>query len=93
MAFATWVARRLEGPWRLVVVSTALVVVGFSEDLGFFLRASSLATVEAGSHALSVLANGAEAFFIYRFGLVSGLLQRGSTYLLWHLAWPLMEHG
>lgn len=93
MAFAAWVARRLRGAWRLAVVSIALVAVAFSEDLGFFLRASSLDTVEAGRHVLSVLANGAEAFFIYRFGLVSGLLQRGSTYLLWHLAWPLVSQG
>lgn len=90
MAFAAWVARRLRDPWRLAVVSIALAAVALSEDLGFFLRASSLATVEAGRHVLSVLANGTEAFFIYRFGLVSGLLQRGSTYVLWHLAWPLM---
>lgn len=77
MAFVAWVTRRLEGCWRLAVVSIALAAVALSEDLGFFLRVSSLATVEAGRHVLSVLANGTEAFFIFRFGLVSGVLQRG----------------
>ena len=39
----------------------------------------------------SQAANAAEAILIYRYGLLAGLLQRGTTYLLWHVLWPSLS--
>lgn len=90
IAFVAWCARRLPPRLRLAILIIGVLAVAFSEDANYFLRARSLAGVEAGRHALSVVANGAEALFILRLGLLGGLTQRLTTYLLWHLAWPLV---
>ena len=91
VAVLAWAARKLAGKPRAVLLALGIVAIAFSEDAGYFLRHGTEAGVEWARHALSVAANGAEAFFIYRFGLLAGLAQRGSTYLVWHLAWPALR--
>jgi hypothetical protein len=88
MATAAWVADGLPPAAARACVIAALLLVALSEDLGFFARGAGIATVDGGRHVLSVAANASEAALIYRYGLAAGLLQRGTTYLLWHLAWP-----
>jgi hypothetical protein len=88
VAAGAWLARRLHGGARRAVLALTLVLVALSEDLTFFLTFDGKGAVETVRHVLSVLANGSEAILIYRFGLLSGLVQRASTYLVWHLAWP-----
>jgi hypothetical protein len=83
------VAQGLAARRRALVVGLGILAVAFSEDAGFFLRHGSGVGIEWARHAVSVVANGAEAFFIYRHGLLAGLAQRSSTYLVWHLVWPV----
>lgn len=90
MALVAWLARRAGGRTRFVLVAAGVLAVAFSEDAGYFLRSRAFEEVELARHALSVFANGAEAVLIYRFGLLAGLVQRSATYVLWHLAWPLL---
>jgi hypothetical protein len=90
VAVLAWVARKVAGKRRAVLLMLGILAIAFSEDGGYFLRHGNEAGVEWARHALSVAANGAEALFIYRFGLLAGLAQRGSTYLVWHLAWPAL---
>jgi hypothetical protein len=90
IALAAGVARWLPRAAARAAIVAGIVVVALSEDLMFFLRTPALVTVESGRHVLSVLANAAEAGLIYRFGLLSGLLQRWTAYLLWHIAWPAL---
>jgi hypothetical protein len=91
VALVAWLARRLQGTWRMMVVFVGVAFVAFCEDTGWFLRAGATFDVEWARHALSVLANAAEAIFIYRFGLLAGLAQRTSTYFIWHLLWPALD--
>ena len=88
VAGGAWLARHSRGHARTAVLALTLILVAFSEDLAFFVESDGAGAVETARHVLSVLANGSEAVWIYRFGLLSGLVQRGSTYLLWHIAWP-----
>jgi hypothetical protein len=91
VAAGAWLAHQLPAaPGRAVVLAVVLLVA-FSEDAGFFARGAGIATIEGARHALSVAANATEAALIYRFGLAVGLLQRGTTYLLWHVAWPIVS--
>jgi hypothetical protein len=91
VAAGAWVARRLHGQARSMILVMTVFLVALSEDLTFFVRSASPGVLETGRHVLSVLANGSEAFLIYRFGLLWGLLQRGSTYLVWHIVWPAIS--
>lgn len=88
ISLVAWLARRIRGRARVVLVCIGVAAVALSEDAGYFLGSPSLGTIDAWRHVLSVFANGAEAAFIYRSGLLAGLAQRSATYLLWHLAWP-----
>ena len=90
MALVAWLALRVGGRAGIVVVAAGVLAVALSEDTGSFLRSRAFEEVELARHVLSVFANGAEALFIYRFGLLAGLVQRSATYVLWHLAWPLL---
>jgi hypothetical protein len=89
VALAARVAGLVKGRTGAVILAAAFAGVALSEDFGYFLSGPP-AGVETLRHGLSVLANGTEAVFIYRYGLVAGLLQRGTTYLLWHILWPLL---
>jgi hypothetical protein len=89
VALAARIATRTEGRTRAVILAAAFAGVALSEDAGYLLGGPP-AGVETARHGLSVLANGAEAVFIYRYGLMAGLLQRGTTYLLWHILWPFL---
>jgi hypothetical protein len=93
VAAGVWIARRLHGVARSAILALTLSLVAFTEDLMFFVRFASPGAVETGRHLLSVLANASEAVLIYRFGLLAGLLQRGTTYVLWHIAWPRVSEG
>jgi hypothetical protein len=88
VALLAWAAARLGGRARALLVGAGIAIVAFSEDFGYFARQAPDFGIEWFRHALSVAANGAEAVFIYRFGLLAGLAQRASTYLVWHLGWP-----
>lgn len=90
MALVAWIARRVGGRAGFVLVAAGVLAVAFSEDAGYFLRSRIFEEMELARHLLSVFANGAEAVFLYRFGLLAGLAQRSATYVLWHLAWPLL---
>ena len=89
MAVTAWLAGRLRTPTaRHLLLAMATLLVAFSEDASFFLANRHLVGLDSARHALSVVANATEAILIYRCGLLAGLAQRGSTYLLWHLLWP-----
>jgi hypothetical protein len=88
MAAAAYFAQHFAPATRHTIILGAILAVAFSEDLGFFLYNSSLFSLETGRHVLSVVANATEAGLIYRYGLLAGLLQRISTYIVWHIAWP-----
>jgi hypothetical protein len=88
VAAAAWLARRLTGRGRVLVLGIGIAVAAFSEDMGYFLNRGAQPGIEWARHALSVAANALEATFIYRHGLLAGLAQRSTTYLLWHLLWP-----
>jgi hypothetical protein len=88
VAAGAWVARRSHNPARSVILALTLLAVALSEDLMFFVRSASPGVLETIRHVLSVAANGSEAVLTYRFGLLWALLQRVSTYLVWHIAWP-----
>lgn len=90
MALVAWIARQVGGRAGFVLVAAGVLAVALSEDTGYFLRSRAYEEVEFARHVLSVFANGAEALFLYRFGLLAGLAQRSATYVLWHLAWPLL---
>lgn len=90
MALVAWLAQQVGGRAGFVLVAAGVLAVALSEDAGYFLRSRAFEEVELARHVLSVFANGAEAAFIYRFGLLAGLAQRSATYVLWHLAWPLL---
>ena len=92
MALVAWIAQRLGAGWRPIVRGVGVAAVGISEDAGYFLRSGLSIGVETARHALSVVANCTEALFVYRFGVLGGLAQRGTTYLLWHLLWPSLGH-
>ncbi|HEX7182995.1 MAG TPA: hypothetical protein VF756_14230 [Thermoanaerobaculia bacterium] len=93
IALVAWLAQQVRGRARAALVGVGVLAVAFSEDAGYFLGSRSFATVDALRHVLSVLANGTEAVFIYRFGFLAGLAQRSATYFLWHFAWPLLLTG
>jgi hypothetical protein len=93
IAFAAWLAQKVRGRLRLIVLGIAVAAVGISEDAGYFLRNDLRVDVDAGRHVLSMLGNSSEALLIYRFGFLAGLAQRSTTYLLWHLIWPLFRHS
>ena len=75
---------------RRLFLGATIVLVALSEDTSFFLQTRDVLGVESARHALSVAANAAEAILIYRYGLLAGLLKRGTTYLVWHVLWPAM---
>ena len=91
VAAATYLAQRFALTTRRTIIIGAILVVAFSEDFGFFLRNSDLLNLETGRHVLSVLANATEADLVYRYGLLAALLQRTSTYIVWHIAWPNLD--
>lgn len=91
IAAAAWLAKQLPAAAARLLLTAAVVVVAFSEDASYFLRTPDLLGVEPARHALSAAANAAEAILIYRYGLLAGLLQRGTTYLLWHVLWPSLS--
>ena len=90
MALAAWLAQRFRGGLRSAILVLGVAAVALSEDAGYFLHSGPSTGIETARHVLSVLANAAEAVFVYRFGLLGGLAQRSATYLLWHLAWPAL---
>jgi hypothetical protein len=87
-----WLATRAPAGARAMVVSLGIAIAAFSEDAGYFARAPVF-DMEWARHALSVAANGTEALFIYRYGLLAGIAQRASTYLVWHIFWPSWDVG
>lgn len=88
IAIGSLLARHLAGWPRLILLAIVVTAVALSEDLRFFLGAAPHDSVETTRHVVSLAANAAEALFILRFGLLAGLIQRLTTYGLWHLAWP-----
>jgi hypothetical protein len=88
VALLAWLVQELSGARRTALVGIGIAAIAFSEDAGYFVRGASL-DIESARHVLSVVANAAEALFIYRFGFLAGLAQRASTYLVWHGLWPL----
>jgi hypothetical protein len=93
MALAAALARPLRGGARIALLGAAVALVAFSEDAGWFLREGLPLSIEGARHALSVAANAAEALFVLRGGLLGGLAQRATTYLVWHLLWPALGPG
>lgn len=74
--------------WRRTPVWLgAVLLLGLSEDAGYFLREGLPLTMETGRHIVSYGANVAELMFIRSSGLFAGLSQRCATYAWWHVAW------
>ena len=92
VALLAWLATHAPAGTRAIVVGLGIAIAAFSEDAGYFARAPDL-DMEWARHALSVVANGAEAQFIYRYGVLAGIAQRGATYLIWHIFWPSWDVG
>ena len=92
VALLAWLAMRAPTRLRALFVGLGIAIGAFTEDAGYFARAPGLDR-EWARHALSVAANGAEALFIYRCGLLAGIAQRASTYLIWHIFWPSWDVG
>ena len=93
VALLAWAASQVSGRTRAGLVGAGIALVAFSEDASYFIRHAPSFDIEWARHTLSVAANGAEALFIYRFGLLAGLAQRAATYLGWHILWPVLADG